>query len=170
MHWWKTNLVSTVVRSYSIFLLCWWTSSNLNRFSDPWSSNLADSTVFCFRTIAVWYPASSTTFAWSFSFPSLVFISVWQGVARDSLNCHPGPLCPTLIHPVGGPSLKQPYSRFKGDSPAGCVACRRLLPRLRRRTLMHVFVLKVDQEHHSLQVFRWLRQCRSVPGLQFNES
>jgi hypothetical protein len=33
-------------------------------------------------------------------------MSVWQGVAKDSLKFHPSPPCPTLLHPAGGPPLK----------------------------------------------------------------
>jgi hypothetical protein len=53
---------------------------------------------------------------------------VWQGVAMDSLKFHPGPLCPTLLCPVGEESLKQPYGRFRGDPPARWAVCGCLLP------------------------------------------
>jgi hypothetical protein len=43
------------------------------------------------------------------------FIGLWQGVAMDSLKFHLGLLCPTLLHPAGGPPLKRPYSRFGGS-------------------------------------------------------
>jgi hypothetical protein len=32
-------------------------------------------------------------------------MGVWQGVAMDSLKVHPGPPCPTLLCPAGGPPL-----------------------------------------------------------------
>jgi hypothetical protein len=44
----------------------------------------------------------------------------------DYLKFHQGPLCPTNLHPAGGPPLKRPYSHFRdGLQPA---ACSRLLP------------------------------------------
>jgi hypothetical protein len=55
-------------------------------------------------------------------------IGVRRGVAIDSLKFHPGPPCPTLLCPASGPTLKQPYGRFKGDPPAGRAVCSRLLP------------------------------------------
>jgi hypothetical protein len=45
--------------------------------------------------------------------------SVWQGVSTVSLKIHPGPPCTTLLHPVGGPPPKRPFSRFWGGPPAG---------------------------------------------------
>jgi hypothetical protein len=51
-----------------------------------------------------------------------------KGWPSNSLNFHPGPLCPTLLCPAGGPPLKQPYGRFKGGSPAGRAPCGHLLP------------------------------------------
>jgi hypothetical protein len=44
------------------------------------------------------------------------------------LKFRPGPPCPTLLCPVGGPPLKQPYRCFRGFPPAGQLACGRLLP------------------------------------------
>jgi hypothetical protein len=35
-------------------------------------------------------------------------VGMWQGVAMDSLKRHPGPPCPTLLRPAGGPPLKRP--------------------------------------------------------------
>jgi hypothetical protein len=32
-------------------------------------------------------------------------MGIWQGVTTDSLKFHPGPPCPTLLSPVGGPPL-----------------------------------------------------------------
>jgi hypothetical protein len=55
-------------------------------------------------------------------------MGVWRGVAMDSLKFHPGPSCPTLLCPVGGPSLKRPYKCFRGGLLAGRVAGGRLLP------------------------------------------
>jgi hypothetical protein len=55
-------------------------------------------------------------------------MGVWQGVAMESLKFHLGLPCSTLLRPVGGPSLKRPYSRFRGGLPAGWAACGRLLP------------------------------------------
>jgi hypothetical protein len=46
----------------------------------------------------------------------------------DSLKFHPGPPCPTLLHPVGGPPLKRPYGRFRGGPPARWAACSHILP------------------------------------------
>jgi hypothetical protein len=54
--------------------------------------------------------------------------SVVQVVAMDSLKFHPGPPCPTLLCPAGGPSLKQPLGYFRGGQSAGRAACSRLLP------------------------------------------
>jgi hypothetical protein len=50
-------------------------------------------------------------------------MGVWQGVAMD-----PGPSCPTLLCPVGGPPLKWPYSHFRNGQSAGQAACSHLLP------------------------------------------
>jgi hypothetical protein len=36
----------------------------------------------------------------------------------DFLKFHPGLLCPTLLCPSGGPTLKWPFGCFKGDPPA----------------------------------------------------
>jgi hypothetical protein len=55
-------------------------------------------------------------------------MSVKQGVATDSLNCYPGPLCPTRLHLVGRPPLNRPYNRFRGGPLAERAACGRLLP------------------------------------------
>jgi hypothetical protein len=55
-------------------------------------------------------------------------VGVWQGVAMDSLKFHPGPPCPTLLRPAGGPPPKRPYSRFGGGPPAERAACGHLLP------------------------------------------
>jgi hypothetical protein len=46
-------------------------------------------------------------------------MDVWQGVAMDSLKFHPGPLCPTLLCPLGRSPLKWPYSRFGVARPQG---------------------------------------------------
>jgi hypothetical protein len=35
-------------------------------------------------------------------------MGLWQGVTMDSLKFHPGPPCPTLLRPAGGPPLKRP--------------------------------------------------------------
>jgi hypothetical protein len=60
--------------------------------------------------------------------PNMVCVmGVWQGVAMDSRQFYQGPPCLTLLCPVGGPSLKRPYSRFRGGLPAGQVACGSLL-------------------------------------------
>jgi hypothetical protein len=67
----------------------------------------------------------SPYFIWS---SRLGAMGAWQGVAMDSLKFHPGPPCPTLLCPAGGPSLKRPYGRFRGDPHAGQAACGRLLP------------------------------------------
>jgi hypothetical protein len=55
-------------------------------------------------------------------------MGVWQGVAMDSLEFHPGLSCTTLLHPVGGLPLIRHYSLFRGDPPADQAACGRLLP------------------------------------------
>jgi hypothetical protein len=54
-------------------------------------------------------------------------MGVWEGVAMDSLQFYPGPQFPTLRRPVGGPTPKRPYNRFKGGPPTGQVACGCLL-------------------------------------------
>jgi hypothetical protein len=46
----------------------------------------------------------------------------------DSLKFHSVPPCPTLLRPLGGPPLKRLYGCFRGDPPAGRVACSHLLP------------------------------------------
>jgi hypothetical protein len=55
-------------------------------------------------------------------------IGVWQGVAMFSLKSYQGLPCSTLLRSVGRPPLKHPYSRFRGDPPAGQVPCGHLLP------------------------------------------
>jgi hypothetical protein len=50
-------------------------------------------------------------------------MSIWQGVAMDSLNFHPGLPCPTLLRPVDGPPLKWPYGCFRCGPPAGQATC-----------------------------------------------
>jgi hypothetical protein len=64
----------------------------------------------------------------------------------DSLKYHSDPLCSTLLRPAGGPPLKRPYDRFRGDFPTGWAACSRLLPlrtshavRLRRHLTPKIF-------------------------------
>jgi len=54
-------------------------------------------------------------------------MGVWQGVAFDFPKHYPGLPCPTLLHPVGGPHLKQPYSRFRDCPPTGGAVCGCLL-------------------------------------------
>jgi hypothetical protein len=56
------------------------------------------------------------------------FMSVWQGMAMDSMKYHLGPPCLTLLRPAGAPPLKQPYVHFTGSPPAGQAACGHLLP------------------------------------------
>jgi hypothetical protein len=46
----------------------------------------------------------------------------------DSLQFHLGPPCRTLLRPVGGPTLKRPYTNFWGSLPTGQAACACLLP------------------------------------------
>jgi hypothetical protein len=55
-------------------------------------------------------------------------MGVWQGVAMDSLDLYPGLPCHTLQRNAEGPSLKRPYSHFRGDPPAGWAPCGHLLP------------------------------------------
>jgi hypothetical protein len=59
----------------------------------------------------------------SWNFPR-VFISMalWQGVAMDSLNFHPGLPCPTLLHPAGGPPLNG-LTVFSGATPHAIRLC-----------------------------------------------
>jgi hypothetical protein len=52
-------------------------------------------------------------------------MGVRQGVAMDSLKFYPGPICPTLLRPAGGPPLKRPNGHFRGDLPTGQAACGR---------------------------------------------
>jgi hypothetical protein len=47
---------------------------------------------------------------------ALKIMGVWQGVAMDSIEFHPGPPCPTLL------------CRFRGGPRAWRAACCRLLP------------------------------------------
>jgi hypothetical protein len=53
-----------------------------------------------------------TTFSDLQMYVCLGSIGVRQGVAMDSLNLHPGPPCPTLLCPAGGPPLKRLYAQF----------------------------------------------------------
>jgi hypothetical protein len=59
---------------------------------------------------------------------SFLSMGVCQGVAVDSLKFHPCSLCPTLLRPAGGPLLKRPYGRLRGDPPTGQVGCGYHLP------------------------------------------
>jgi hypothetical protein len=43
----------------------------------------------------------------------------WIQARKNSLKFHPGPPCPTLLHPAGRPPPKQPYIRFWSGPPAG---------------------------------------------------
>jgi hypothetical protein len=51
-----------------------------------------------------------------------------MGVWGYGKGFYPGPPCPILLRPVGGPPLKQPYSRFRDGLPALRAAWGRLLP------------------------------------------
>jgi hypothetical protein len=55
-------------------------------------------------------------------------MSVWQGVATDSLKFHQSPPCPTLLHLAGGRPLKRPSGHFRDGSPTGWAAGGCLLP------------------------------------------
>jgi hypothetical protein len=44
-------------------------------------------------------------------------MSVWKGVAMDSLKYHSGPPCPTLLCLVSGPTLKQLYDLRPSSTP-----------------------------------------------------
>jgi hypothetical protein len=56
------------------------------------------------------------------------FVDLWKGLTMDSLNFHPGPPCPNLLHPAGEPPLKRPYGSFRNDPPAWRSACGRHPP------------------------------------------
>jgi hypothetical protein len=43
-----------------------------------------------------------------------------KGVAMDSITYHPGPPCPTLLHPVGRPPLNWSYGRLWSGGRAAC--------------------------------------------------
>jgi hypothetical protein len=43
---------------------------------------------------------------------------VREGVSTDGQNFHPGPPCPTLIRPAGGPPPKRPYGRVDSLRPS----------------------------------------------------
>jgi hypothetical protein len=53
---------------------------------------------------------------------------VWQGMAMIYLKYSSGLSCLTFLCPVGGPSLKQPYSHFMSGLPAERAACSLLSP------------------------------------------
>jgi hypothetical protein len=59
---------------------------------------------------------------------AVLLFGVWGGVAMVSLQYRYGLPCLTLLRPVGGPSLKRPYGRFRGSRPARQVAWGHLLP------------------------------------------
>jgi hypothetical protein len=59
---------------------------------------------------------------------NIVGMGVWKGVAMESLKFYLGPLCPTILRPVGGPPLQQPYGRFRGGPSTGRAACGCPLP------------------------------------------
>jgi hypothetical protein len=79
-------------------------------------------------------------------------ISIWEGMAMDSLKFHLGLPCPTLLQPAGGspaagPPLKRPYGCFSGGLPAGWAACRPCSTPLdtqrRKPMLVHSVVVSV---------------------------
>jgi hypothetical protein len=49
-----------------------------------------------------------------------------MSLTMDSLKFHPGPPCPTLLRPPGGPPLRRPCFGFRGGPPAGAVGGWRL--------------------------------------------
>jgi hypothetical protein len=55
-------------------------------------------------------------------------MGVWEGVAMDSLEYHPGLPCLTLLRSAGGPPSKLSHRRFCGGPLAGQAAFSRLLP------------------------------------------
>jgi hypothetical protein len=55
-------------------------------------------------------------------------MSVWQGVAMDSLKFYPGLPCSTFLRPAGGPPLKWLYGHFGGGPSTERAACGCLLP------------------------------------------
>jgi hypothetical protein len=55
-----------------------------------------------------------------------MYMGVWQGVVMDSLKYYPGPHCPTLLRPAGGPPHKRRsavwgVARLQGGRPAAVV-------------------------------------------------
>jgi hypothetical protein len=65
-----------------------------------------------------------------------------------SLKFHPGPPCPTLLRPAGGPPLKRPYGRFWGGPPrrAGGLRPSRSLLDAPRRTPVDLVSIRVRLE------------------------
>lgn len=68
-------------------------------------------------------------------------MGIWKGMAMGSLKFHLSPPCSTLLFTAGGPPLKRPYSRFRGDPPARQVACSYPLPLWTPCTFMIFFVV-----------------------------
>jgi hypothetical protein len=97
------------------------------------------------------------------------FMGVRQGVAMDFLKFHPGPPCPTLLRPAGGPPLKQ---------PAGQAACGRLLPlwtphavRLCScHTVGGSVLFSGINKSTKLPIYRYLIECRHPRGLEGGHS
>jgi hypothetical protein len=63
------------------------------------------STVYCIDGSSCWFLAGCH---------AVSSISVWQGVTMDSVKFHPGPPCPTLLRPAGGPPQGWPACRVGG--------------------------------------------------------
>jgi hypothetical protein len=55
-------------------------------------------------------------------------MGVWQGVAMDLLQFHPGSPCLAILCSAGGSPLKQAYGCFRGGTPTGLSTCGQLLP------------------------------------------
>jgi hypothetical protein len=69
----------------------------------------------------------------------------------DSLKFHPGPQCPTLLRPAGGPPLKHPYNRFWGGSPAGRAARGSLPPFWTPHAVRLCKVVELDLQWRKLR-------------------
>jgi hypothetical protein len=63
--------------------------------------------------------ATTIFVAFGFFYGTIVIITLISFLHMDSLKFHPGSPCPTFLRLVGGPPLKRPHSRFRGNLPAG---------------------------------------------------
>jgi hypothetical protein len=82
-------------------------------------------------------------------------ISVWQGVAMDTLKLHLGSPHPTPLPPAGCLPLKRSLGCFRDGLPTGLAACGSLLPSWTPHTIcLHLyFSCSSNIENKAKQMF-----------------